>query len=100
MDLDKLKFLNNEQKARFSQLEALFRSDGWELVEEWAKQHRESATANLISANTWEKNRLFTGAREAFGLVENLRAATEAEFEALASANEEAAQVEDETRFE
>lgn len=100
MDTDKLKHLTDEQKDRFFKLERLFESPGWALVQEWAQAQRENVTSRLISANTWEQNRLMSGARSAFMLLENLQNATEAEFEALADANESAQLASDEEKFE
>jgi hypothetical protein len=100
VDLEKLKHLTDDQKGRFVQLERLFTSDGWSLVEEWAAEQHGSALARVVSATTWEANRQAFGAAQAFAAVRSLREASEAEFEAMADANAQSVVEEDEARYE
>jgi hypothetical protein len=100
VDLDDIQYLNDAEKDRYVKLERLFTSDGWSLVEEWAKQQRENATGRLINANSWEEHRVMTGVRAVYAEVENLRESTEATFAQIAAANKEAALLSEESKFE
>jgi hypothetical protein len=100
MDLEQIKYLSNEEKDRYAKLERLFSSDGWTLVEEWAKQLHSDATARVLSATSWDVNRVFTGARAAYNEVATLREATEEQFVQMAEAARAAAVIEEESKYE
>jgi hypothetical protein len=100
MDLEDIQHLTDAEKDRYLKLERLFDSDGWKLVEEWATQQRENATARLVSATSWDQHRLLTGARLVYAELEGLRETTESTFASLASANKEAKLVSEEEEYE
>jgi hypothetical protein len=89
MDTALFGFLKPEQQQRYKELEALFTHQGWALFVEFAKQEADAQLERLIAAQSWDINRLATGARAAYAHVANLREITELQFSQLAEANQE-----------
>lgn len=100
MDLEQLKYLPPALKDRFNKLEAVFNMPGWALIVEFAKQRAEEARTRQLHAQNWDTALLNRGAAYAFGMLETLQETTENEFSAIAAANAERAQLEDEAEHE
>jgi hypothetical protein len=100
MDLVLFAHLTPDQQVRYKELEKLFTSPGWALFQEFAALEAQAQLERLISASTWETNRLATGARAAYTHVANLQEITELQFSQLAEAAREAEEGQDEAEFE
>lgn len=100
MDLEQLNYLTDQQKARYSQLENMFETPGWKLVEDFANRNAEEQYQRAASARDWNEHRLATGARAAFITIARLRDTTEVEFAQLAEENKNQLQVIEEQDFE
>lgn len=95
MELEQLKLLSPEQKDKYMRLERLFEQPGWDDIERWALVNRMASAERQLNAQNWDQNRVAHGARLAFEMLENLKAATEHEFEALAADAQQAAEIDD-----
>jgi hypothetical protein len=100
MNLEQIKNLPDGMKDRYSKLEAIFNSPGWDLVIEWAKARREGAEQRQLHASVWDHVLVNRGAGFAYAELETLRDTTEAEFAALAEAEAERLLQEDEFEHE
>ncbi len=100
MDLEQTKYLPNEEKQRYAELERLFALPGWARVMAFITAQRESAQQRELSAQTWDNALLNRGARFAFGALETFQEATEQEFAAIAQANAEREELQDESEHE
>lgn len=87
--MEVLKNLSNDQSELFQKLEALFDSDGWTVVETWAKNKAEAARNRAAYASSWEENRMAVGAEAVYNEFANLPSSTMNDFEAMAMANVE-----------
>lgn len=100
MDLDQIKHLNAEQKTSFAKLERLFNEPGWEIIVEIATLRARQAEGRILNATSWDQALLHRGMRSVYAEIANLREVTEAEFAALAAAQAEATQFEEESKYE
>lgn len=78
-----IEFLTDQQKERFSALEAVFRLPGWKLIEDWANANAEIMRYRGADASNWDTNRLALGARTAFEQLAQFQESTEREFEQM-----------------
>lgn len=85
LDLNNLQHLSDQDKARYMMLERLFAQPGWDYVVRLATQDFEAAKHRVLTANTWDANRVAFGAMNAFYVIINLREQIEAEFETIAA---------------
>lgn len=87
MDLEQLRYLDDDQKARYVKLERTFNTEGWVVIEEWALEKIDAAIKAAASASSWDQHRILTGMRLAFEQVAGLRDSTEKEFLQMAEDN-------------
>lgn len=85
LDLNDLQYLPDTEKSRYMMMERLFANPGWDYVMQLAQSDFDAAKARVISAQTWDQNRVAFGAMQAFYSLLNLRDQIEAEFEQLAA---------------
>jgi hypothetical protein len=100
MDLEQIKHLPDDMKQRYSDLERMFSTPGWALIEETFKQRAEGHQQRELSSQNWDHTLLNRGARLAFQELANLREATEQEFSAISEQQALRAQLEDEIDHE
>ena len=67
IDIELLKYLDAEQANRLRSLEQLFSSPGWDILQKSAKAQYETAKLGVLSASTWEENRIHTGRMQVLG---------------------------------
>lgn len=92
MDLnthETMKFLTDTERDRFVKFQALFESDGWHLLVEYAQAKAAEATQRAALADSWENNRLAVGYRGAWGEISNIENQFMNEFDAIAAERRE-----------
>lgn len=95
-----IEFLTDQQKERFSALEAVFRLPGWKLIEDWANANADIMRYRGADASNWDTNRLALGARTAFEQLAQFQESTEREFEQMADDNKARLQAGDDLDYE
>ena len=98
-----VKFLPDGEKERMRNLEQLFDSKGWKILEEWINAQYVQSRDNTLLAKTWADNRMAFGRLTVFGDLRELPERTTLEFEEQARAYEQAhveAEVDDELEYE
>lgn len=76
-------------------LEKLFQHPGWKLIKEQAQASADEAKLRAAFAPSWDVNRANLGQYHAFLSIVNLDESTALEFEAIAKANADSAEVDD-----
>lgn len=100
MDLDALKFLDDNDKERYMVLERLFNQPGWQLVVALATQSALDAKERAAFATSWDQNRLAVGSGLAYTHISNLQNITEAEYVQKAESAKSELADRDEEEFE
>jgi hypothetical protein len=84
MDLEQLALLDDDSKDHYVKLERMFDTQGWAVIEEWARVNSEAQFQRAAFAGSWEENRIALGARMVYEQIRTMRDSTEAEFAAKA----------------
>lgn len=83
LDVEDLALLPDEHKTRYRLLEELFGSEGWKWIKAWAVANADERLNRLINAQSWESNRIETGARFAYLHLLNMEEETDGAYRAM-----------------
>lgn len=100
LDAEQIKYLDEEQKSRYSTLERFFAHPGWSLIKSLANDMAETNHNKAANAQSWDENRYARGARDAAQYFSTLDERTEADFSVASQSNKDTQAVEDEENFE
>lgn len=79
-----IKYLDTETQTRLRAFETMFDSAGWKLTYEFLKHQYDQTKLAVLTATSWEDNRLHMGRLSILGDMLRLQESTAAEFEAMA----------------
>ena len=84
IDQSLLKFLDEATQTRLRAFESLFENPGWKLAMEVFEHQYKMQKLNVLSATSWEDNRVAIGRMSVLGDMLKLQESTAAEFESMA----------------
>jgi hypothetical protein len=93
LDNEQLNSLSAPERERYMELERLFASKGWKIVQTMAKSNAEGAFALGANASSWAQNREAFGNRTCWMTILNLEESTQQLFESKAVAAAQAAEI-------
>lgn len=100
MNQEQINYLNAEQRARYKLLDSLYSSEGWKLIEAFAKAERATQEQRMIHAPNWEAHRYAKGAADAYSVFIAMADQFESEFSAMADEAANRVEFHQETEFE
>jgi len=84
IDQSLLKYLDEATQTRLRAFEGLFAHSGWKLAMEFFEHQYQMQKLNVLSATSWEDNRVAIGRMSVLGDIIKLQESTAAEFEGMA----------------
>ena len=79
-----IKYLDESTQTRLRAFEQMFDSAGWKLTTEFLEYQYNVQKLAVLSATSWEDNRVATGRMSVLGDILKLQESTAAEFESMA----------------
>jgi len=91
IDQSLIKYLGEETQTRLRAFEQMFETPGWKLTQEFLEHRYKMQKLAVLSATSWEDNRVAAGMMAVLGDLLRLEESTAAEFESMALEAQETA---------